>query len=218
MKRRAALFLTLLLGASVARAEGEPVLVVRIDDRDARRLRSPWVVATLEDGTRLEVSASDDGSDAADRFPGDHIWFARFTLPRAGSALLQLSEGGAASLPIALQRVNATAGKPQLVALSDRTARAEPREGEQPGAAPPPGGEREEDAPAIAVDAQTMPPQQRWTPWPPAALATAAAGGLGLLLLAQLARRLGERVLGLGRQVEALIWAIGRRAGPVERR
>jgi hypothetical protein len=85
-------------------------------------------------------------------------------------------------------------------------------------ASPSPGGEREEDAPAIAVDAQTMPPQQRWTPWPPAALATAAAGGLGLLLLAQLARRLGERVLGLGRQVEALIWAIGRRAGPVERR
>lgn len=219
MKRRAALFLTLLLGASVARAEGEPVLVVRIDDRDARRLRSPWVTATLEDGTRLEVSASDDSSDAADRFRGDHIWFARLTLPKAGPVVLQLAEGGAASLPIAVQRVTAVSGKTALVSLTDRQSKAGPREGPAVGAEPPPPeGEPENLGSPIAVDAQTLPPQQRWTPWPTDAQATVAAAGLGLLFVARLARQLGQRVLSLGRQVEALIGAIGLRPGPAERR
>jgi hypothetical protein len=99
--------LNLLLAALVAQA-AQPEVVVRVDDRAARRVVTPYVSVVYEDGTTISGIAVDDGLDPQDRFAGDDIWVLRMTLPRAGDALLLLTDTlpDEGTLPVAQRTVH----------------------------------------------------------------------------------------------------------------
>jgi hypothetical protein len=80
-----------LLGSLVALA-ASPELAVRVDDRDARRLETPYVSVVYADGRTVTAIPVDDGLDAQDKFAGDDLWVVRMSVPDAGDALLLLTE------------------------------------------------------------------------------------------------------------------------------
>ena len=77
--------------ASLAFAD-ERDLIVRIDDRVADTMEAPKAALIYWDGRRAEAMASDDASDAADKFAGDDLWVARVRAPGPGRAWVLVTD------------------------------------------------------------------------------------------------------------------------------
>lgn len=201
--------LALILLSSSAAVAAPPapkaVLIVRVDDRALRRLRSPWITTTLADGTAIAVAAGDDGAEPADTFPGDHIWFARLEVATAGRLDLVLRDGEATALPLNHQLVQVLPGKEQLVPLSDRVRVLAPTATRQT----PADAAAEDDDDLVAVEATQVAPTIPLARWPQGPRLTAAAIGATLLASLAAARRLGRHLLALGAALEATIDGIG---------
>ena len=99
--------LTLLLG-SLAALSASTELVVRVDDREARRIETPFVSVVYANGRTVTAVAVDDGLDAQDKFAGDAIWVVRMAVPDAGGALLLVTEEAPteATIPLAQRPVH----------------------------------------------------------------------------------------------------------------
>ncbi len=89
--------LSLFLGVAQAQAPALPEeeaveFVLRLDDRDTRSLSEPRVTLLYPDGRSVEAPALDDGTDAQDKFAGDHLWVARLRAPEPGRVWALISD------------------------------------------------------------------------------------------------------------------------------
>lgn len=87
----------LLLGAGPASAQaGSSLLVVAVDDRDARALTAPALRLELPGAAPVDLPMLDDGSLVGD-VPGDGIWMAAQAAPGGAAVGVVLREGAWAS-------------------------------------------------------------------------------------------------------------------------
>lgn len=85
-----------------ARAAGDVLLVIAVDDRDGRLLAAPRLVIGAQGaGAARELALADDGSRVGD-VPGDGIWMGAQALAAEGSAQVELRDGEVAYPGLAL--------------------------------------------------------------------------------------------------------------------
>lgn len=90
------MWLTLLAGPAAAAspaAASPPAFLVRIDDREGRRVVAPNVTVVYSDGSTYTLAMVDDGATLGDAAAGDALWIARFDAPVAGDTRVLVTDG-----------------------------------------------------------------------------------------------------------------------------
>lgn len=150
--------LAIILGLWVAGGRAAAVeLDLRVDDRAGRRVSTPYLTVQYASGATKYYAVTDDGSDPADAFPGDHHFVARVALEEVGKMRIWVTDGGPLASGIILHQQDLVAPTAGLLRVKVKVPGASSAGSPSSGAktSPASGGAAAEQSTGVVADGQT---------------------------------------------------------------